>query len=344
MVTPSLQIYANVKSYSIKGKLLRKKDFQTLSESRDIEELVTRLKNTSYSGAITEIQKPYSAKKIENALRKRQIELHHTMIQASGGSKVLYAYYLKFILHNLKIILKGKILNKTQNEIESYLNLRAEELINERDVVLKAFLAKDIEETVNVLKSLGIGEEVEKAYSLYNEKKQIQAFDLHFDKSFYENLNKTVKNSPDFTIHTLCGMEIDFYNIMTILRGKFWNLDENHLQHLIVSNTSSESREVFTRMIAADSIKNSLSELSSTKYKDLIPQEEDEPIAKFERSFERRIYNTMNAQFVRIFGVSTIIAIVRLIDFEIRNLASIGYGVEQNIPSQTVTDRMNVKD
>lgn len=344
MVTPSLQMYAGVKSYSIKGKLLTKKDLQTLSESRDLDELVTRLKNTSYNDTISKVQKPYSSQKIELALRDRQADLHHMMMQASGGSNVMFAYYLKFILRNLKIILKGKILGRTQAEIEMALSLHPEELIQERDILLKALLAKDIDEAVSVLKSIGVGDDVEKAFALYSEKKQIQVIDLYFDKSFYENLSRVVKSSGEFALHSLCGMEIDFYNIMSILRGKFWNLDENQLQHLIVSNASSESKEIFTRMISADSIKGALNELLGTHYKDLVPQEDDDAISKFERAFERRIYDSMNAQFVRIFSFSTVIAIVRLLDYEIRNISSIAFGVEQNIPSQTVMDRLVVKD
>lgn len=344
MATPSLQVFAGVKSYSIKGKLMTKKDLQTLSESRDLEEMVTRIKNTIYNDAISKVQRPYTTQKIELALRDRQADLHHTMMQASGGSNVMFAYYLKFILKNLKIILKGKILGRPQSEIESMISLHPEELIKERDIVLKALIAKDFEEAASVLKGIGIGEEIEQMYSLYNERKQIQVLDMYFDKFFYENLGRTMKSSGDFSLHSVCGIEIDYYNIMSILRGKFWNLDENQLQHLIVSNASSESREMFTKMISADSLKSALNELLSTHYKGLVPQDENEAISKFESSFERKIYNTMNAQFVRIFGFSTIVAIVRLLDFEVRNLSAITYAVEQRIPSDTVMSKIIIKD
>lgn len=344
MATPSLQIFAGVKSYSINGKLMTKKDLQTLSESRDLDELVTRIKNTTYNDAISKIQKPYTTQKIELALRDRQADLHHTMMQASGGSNVMFAYYLKFILKNLKIILKGKILGRPQSEIESMISLHPEELIKERDIVLKALVAKDFEEAASVLKGIGIGEEIEQMYSLYNERKQIQVLDMYFDKFFYENLGRAMKSSGDFSLHSVCGIEIDYYNIMSILRGKFWNLDENQLQHLIVSNASSESREMFTKMISADSLKSALNELLSTHYKGMVPQDENDAISKFESSFERKIYNTMNSQFVRIFGFSTIVAIVRLLDFEVRNLSAITYAVEQKIPSDTVMSKIIIKD
>lgn len=344
MVTASLQVFAGVKSYSIKGKLMTRKDLQTLSESRDLDELITRIKNTTYNEVISKIPKPYSSQKIELALRDRQADLHYMMMQASGGSNVMFAYYLRFILRNLKIILKGKILGRPQSEIEAMTSLHPEELIKERDIVLKALIAKDFEEAVSVLKSIGIGEEIEQAYSLYNERKQIQVLDLYFDKFFYENLGRAMKSSGDFSLHSVCGMEIDYYNIMSILRGKFWNLDENQLQHLIVSNASSESREMFTKMISADSLKSALNELLSTHYKGLVPQDENDAIAKFEHAFEHKIYETMNAQFVRIFGFSTVVAIVRLLDFEIRNLSAITYAVEQKIPSETVMAKIIVKE
>jgi len=346
MGSASLLVYAGVKARGMKGKLMLKKDLQTLAESRDLDELVTRLKNTAYSDVISKITKPITAGKIELALRDRQAEQHHTMIQASGGSNVLFAYFTKFILRDLKVILKGKILGRTQEQIESAISLRAEELIKERDMIVKALVAKDFDEAVNTLKGIGLAQEVEKAHSLYNEKKQIQILDLFFDKFFYENLGRAIKSSADQSVHAVCGTEIDFYNIMSVLRGKFWGLDENQIQHLIVPLGSSSSKEILSRMISADSIKNALNELLSTPYKELVPQEETpiDAISKFERAFEVLMYNNMRSEFVRIFSFSTVIAITRLLDFEIRNLSSIAFAVEQKIPTDVVVAKLIVKD
>ena len=340
----SFSVYAGVKSYSMKGKLLGRKDLQTLSESRDLEELITRIKATSYGEAISKVAKPFSSAKIEMALRDRQADMHYKMMQAAGGSSVLFAYYRKFILHNLKIILKGKILGRTQTEIESSVNLHATELIRERDIIVKAMISKDVEEAVSMLKGIGIGNDVEKAFSLYHDKKQIQILDLYFDKLFYESLNQVVKSSAD--LHTVCGTEIDYYNTLCVLRGKFWNLDENQIQDLIVPGASGASKEILTRMISSDSIKNALNELSGTKYKDLIPQEENaiDAISQFERAFEMYIYNLMQRQFSKMFGFSTVVAIVRLIEYEVRNLSAIAFAVEQKIPSETTMSRLIVRE
>jgi V/A-type H+-transporting ATPase subunit C len=346
MVTAALLVYAGVKSYSLKGKLLTRKDFQTLAEARDLDELVTRIKNTAYSEAISKVQKPYTSQKIELALRDRQAEMHYKMIKSVGGSTLLFAYYLKFILRNLKLIIKGKILGRTQEEIESMLSLHAEELINERDIILKALVAKDVAESINTLRGIGIGGEVEKAYSLYAEKKQIQILDMYFDKFFYEKLSHAITNSSDFSVHPLCGREVDFYNILSILRGKFWGLDENQIQSLIVPHSSSSSKELLTRMISADSVKVALNELVSTQYKDLIPQQENpiDAISQFENSFDRLIHDAMQREFVRVFSFSTVVAITRLIEYEVRNLSSIAFAVEQKIPTDVVMSKLILKE
>lgn len=345
MGSASLLVYAGVKARGMKGKLMQKKDLQTLAESRDLDELVTRLKNTAYGDVISKITKPFSAGKIEMALRDRQADQHHTMVQASGGSNVLYAYFTRFILRDLKIILKGKILGRTHEQIESAVSLHAEELIKERDIIVKALVAKDFDEAVNTLKGIGIAQEVERAYALYNEKKQIQMLDLYFDKFFYENLARAVKSSTDQSVHAACGTEIDFYNIMSILRGKFWGLDENQIQHLLVPQGTA-SKELISRMISADTIKNALNELLSTRYKDLVPQEENaiDAISQFERSFEIRLYNDMRSQFVRIFSFATVVAITRLLEIEVRNIASIAFAVEQGIPTDVVMAKIIAKD
>jgi len=53
----SKNVYASVKAYSKRGKLLTKSDFQTLAESRDLEELMTRIKNTVYGDAVADVQR-----------------------------------------------------------------------------------------------------------------------------------------------------------------------------------------------------------------------------------------------------------------------------------------------
>lgn len=335
-------VYASVKTYSKKGKLLKKADFQTLAESRDLDELITRIKNTIYGDAVSEVQKPYTSQKIENALREHLADVHYSIAKTSGDKSIFNAYYMKFIISNLKSILKGKVLGKSQEEIEAHINLHAEELIKKRDIVIKALVAKDLEETVANLSSGPFGEEIAKAATLYNDKKNIQIFDLYFDKILYQHLGRAMKNSREPEVARLIGRDIDFYNLLSVIRGKFWGLEEDQIQDLIVSVSASASRELLGRMISAVSIRDAFNELTSTKYKHLVPESENEldMIAEFERAFELEIYQSALRSFSKMFSFATIIGITKLTAYEVRNLAAIAYAVEQKIPPEITMSKL----
>ena len=341
----SKNVYASVKSYSKRGKLLKKSDFQTLAESRDLDELVTRIKNTIYGDSVGEVQKPYTSQGIESALRSHLADTHYSIAKTSGNSGVLDAYYMKFIVSNLKSILKGKVLGKSQEEIETHINLHSEELIKQRDIVIKALVAKDLEEAVASLNSVQFGEEIAKAAALYSERKNIQIFDTYFDKILMQHLAGAMKNYTDKDATKLVGMDIDFYNILSVIRGKFWGLQEEQIQDLIVSQTPT-ARDLLGRMIAAATIRDAFNELSNTKYKSLIPQTENEldAIAEFERAFEMAIYQTALRSFTKMFSFATIVGITKLTAFEVRNLAAIAFAVEQKIPTDTTMSKLILEE
>jgi V/A-type H+-transporting ATPase subunit C len=341
----SKNVYASVKSYSKRGKLLKKSDFQTLAESRDLDELMTRIKNTIYGDSVADVQKPYTSQGIESALRSHLADIHYSIAKTSGNSGVLDAYYMKFIVSNLKSILKGKVLGKSQEEIETHINLHAEELIKQRDIVIKALVAKDLEEAVASLNSAEFGEEIVKAAALYSERKNIQIFDTYFDKILIQHLAGAMKNYADKDATKLVGMDVDFYNILSVIRGKFWGLQEEQIQDLIVSQTPT-AKDLLGRMIAAATIRDAFNELSNTKYKSLIPQNENEldAIAEFERAFEMAIYQTALRSFTKMFSFATIVGITKLTAFEVRNLAAIAFAVEQKIPTETTMSKLILEE
>jgi V/A-type H+-transporting ATPase subunit C len=200
-----------------------------------------------------------------------------------------------------------------------------------------------LEETVASLSSGQFGEEIAKAAAIYNDKKNIQIFDLYFDKILFQNLGKAMKN-PD--VSKLIGMDIDFYNLLSVIRGKFWGLEEDQINDLIVSATNGASRELLGRMISAGSVRDAFNELNSSKYKNLIPETENEldAIAEFERAFELEIYQSSLRSFSKMFSFATIIGITKLTAYEVRNLAAIAYAVEQKIPTEITMSKLILEE
>jgi len=162
----------------------------------------------------------------------------------------------------------------------------------------------------------------------------------------YQNISRALRSENDQDISHIYGMEIDFYNIMSIIRGKFWGLDDERIQDLTITATVNIPNQVMDRMMAAESVKDALDELSTTRYKNLIPETEDEVevIAEFEHAFEMTYYNSINGAFSKMFSFATVIGISKLIGYEVRNIGAIAFAVEQNIPVETTMSKLIIKE
>ena len=334
------KIFGTVLAHSVRGRMLSRTELQTLAESRDIEELVTRMKNTVYLDALDKLTKPYTAETVEGALLEHLVNQHAKIVSIANGSAILNAYFVKYIILNLKIILKGKAMNKTYEELLPKVNMRAEELVGRRDLAVKALVAKDFDEAVNSLAGSEFGEDARKAAQAYKEKGDIRVFDTYLDHAFYKSLDKAVAfESKLQDEQKLIGVDIDSYNILSVLRGKYWGLSPNEVNDLIVTTTSKVPKDVLQRMINTEKIQEAIGELASTIYKELIPRtaaNDIDAIMQLESAFQKEsLRRTMNS-YRTVFTVANMLASIKLISYEIKNLAAIAAGVEQKISTDKI--------
>jgi V/A-type H+/Na+-transporting ATPase subunit C len=334
------KIFGTVLAHSLRGRMLSKTELQTLAESRDIEELVTRMKNTVYLDALAKLTKPYTAETVEGALREHLVNQHAKIVNIANGSAILNAYFVRYITLNLKIILKGKAMNKTYEELLPKVNMRAEELVGRRDLVVKALVAKDFDDAINSLAGSEFGEDARKAAQAYKEKGDIRVFDTYLDHAFYKSLDRAVAfESKLQDTQKLIGIDIDSYNILSVLRGKFWGLSPNEVHELIVTTTSKAPKDVLQRMINTEKIQEAISELSGTIYKELIPRNaanDIDAIMQLESAFQKESLRRIMNSYRTVFTVGNLLASIKLMAYEIRNLGAIAAGVEQKIMADKI--------
>jgi V/A-type H+/Na+-transporting ATPase subunit C len=327
--------------------MFSKLELESLTDSRDLDELVTKLKNTPYTEVMAKLQKPLNAEKIENLLREDLVDFHASMARIVTRQDLLNAYYTKYIIWNLKVILKGKAMGKTYEEILPHVNMRAEELIGRRDIVVKALVAKDLDEAVATLQSSEFGADVAGAAQAYKEKGDIQVFDVYLDHSYYQALATayTVIGKPA-DVHPLIGLDVDSYNTLSTLRAKYWGLSEMRIKELRIKPTFRVQEDILDKMINAENVKEAISIFSSTVYKSIVPNDsnEIEMISKLEAGFERLIYRRAVTSYAKMFSYSTMIAAVKLKSIEVRNLGAIAFGVEQKVGSKTIMPRLLTRE
>ena len=338
------KIFGTVLSHGLRGRMLTKSELHTLAEARDMDELVTRMKNTIYLEAFAKLSKPYTAEKIEGALKEYLVNAHAKMVNITGGAGILNAYFVKYITWDLKIILKGKALGKSYEELLPKVNLRAEELVGRRDIVVKALVAKNIEEAVAALSSSEFGEDAAKAAAIYKEKGDLRIFDTYLDHVFYHDLGRAMtaeSQSPD--VKKVASTDIDSYNVLAVLRGKFWGLGSNDINDLIVTTTPKITRDILEKMINSEKTSEALAELSNTVYDSIIPQSapnDIDAIMQLESGFEAIGLKRVIGSFRTMFSVGIMLGALKLMMVEVRNLSAIASGIEQNVPTETIVSRL----
>ena len=327
--------------------MLSKTELELFADSRDLDELVMKLKNSAYTDVMAKLQKPINAEKIENLLREDLVDFHASMAKIVTRQDLLNAYYTKYIIWNLKVILKGKAMDRTYEEILPHVNMRAEELIGRRDIVVKALVAKDLDEAIATLQSSEFGGDVSRAAQAYKEKGDIQIFDVYLDHSYYQALATayTVIGKPA-DVHPIVGLDVDSYNSLSTLRAKYWGLSEMHIKSLRIKPTFRVQEDILDKMSNAENVKEAISVFSSTVYKSIVPNDanEIEMISKLEEDFERLIYRRAVTAYSKMFSYSTMIAAVKLKSFEVRNLGAIAFGVEQKVGSKTIMPRLRTSE
>ncbi len=338
------RIFGTVRAFSERGTMLSKHDLESFSDSKTLDEFVTRLKNTSYVNSLSKIQQPINSEKIETALKEDLFNFHSSMAKISKKDLV-NAYYRKYILWNLKIILKSKALGKTYDDIFPHINMHAEELIGRRDIIVKALIAKDLDEAVSALQTSEFGSEISSAAQLYKENNNIQTFELYLDKIYYKGLVSAFANiGKPAVLQPLVSLDLDYYNVSSTLRAKYWNLPEEHIKSLRIATTSRVNEDILNKMIHADSVRQAISEFSKTVYKDIVPNQGNESdisvISEIESRFERLIYKKSMALYGSIFSYAPMTAAIKLKMVEIKNLVAIAFGIEQKIDPKSIIDQL----
>lgn len=338
------KIFGTVLSHGIRGRMLSKTELQTLAEARDMDELVTRIKNTVYLDALAKISKPYTAEKIEGALREYLVNIHAKMVSVTGGSSILSAYFLKNITWNLKIVLKGKALGKSYDELVPKVNLRAEELLGRRDIIVKALVSKNLDEAISALAGSEVAEDAAKAAAVYKDKGDLRVFDTYLDRTLFVHLGRAMNaESQSMDVKNIVSTDIDSYNVLAVLRGKFWNLSPSDISDLIVTTTSKVTKETIQKMINTEKISEAIGELATTVYKDIIPQtatNDIEAILQLESGFESTELRRVVSAFRTMFSVGIVVAALKLLMIEVRNLSAIASGIEQKVGTEAIVSRL----
>jgi V/A-type H+-transporting ATPase subunit C len=349
----SSKTYVGTKAFALRGTLLDSGTIQKLTEVTTLEELVNRLKSTPYADVLSNLPQPYSARKIELALRERLAIVHHSITQGAGRYSILQLYYLRNIAWDLKLALKAKALGRSYEETVEYLSMKAEELVGRRDLLVKVLSAKDVNEAVTMLSGTEFSADVEKALASYSSTGEVRFFDVYIDHSVLSSISSEYslnarlyasKAADANGVGDIVAADVDAYNVVSVLRAKLWGLRDSEIQELIVTPTRRVGVQTLTSMASAESVGEGLKLLeSSYSFPIAASHSDEETIDAVEDAFSKELRETAALAFVwQGLSPGTILALIKLLEFEINNLSAIAIGVEAHMEPKQILSKLRI--
>jgi V/A-type H+-transporting ATPase subunit C len=342
------------RAFALRGTLLDPGSVQKLSEATTLEELVNRLRGTPYGDTLAGLTPPYSARKLELSFRERLVEVHHSIMATAGKFSILELYYLRHIAWDLKIALKSRALGRSYEETAAYVDMKAEALAGRRDLIVKVLSAKDATEAVSMLSGTEFYEDAVKSLSAFSSKGDVRFFDIYIDHAVLTLIakeyatNYKVYSSPRATdvagVGDMVSLDIDGYNALSVLRSKLWGLPEQEVKELIITPTYRIPVATLMRMVGSESASEAAKLLESAYPLSAQAATGDEQlIDAVEESFTKAMKNTASKAFVwQGLSPGTALALVKLLEFEVSNLAAIAIGVEAHIDPKNILSRLRL--
>ena len=349
----SSRTYIGTKAFALRGSLLDSATVQKLAESTSLDELVNRLRSTPYADYLSGLAPPFNARRLELVLRERLATVHHSVTEGAKKYAILQLYYLKDIAWDLKLALKARALDRSYEETVDYLDMKAEELVGRRDLIVKVLSAKDVNEAVTLLSGSEFYSDVEKALARYNTNGEIRFFDVYIDHAVLAAISKELSlNWKNYSsrppnvngVESMVGIDVDSYNALAVLRSKLWGLSESEIHELLVTPASRLPIATLNAMAAADSVTEAVKLLEPSYHFSLQGvQNEEELIDLVEDGFAKAAREKATLAFVwQGLGPGTMLAVIKLMEFEVSNLAAIAIGVEAGIDPKKIISRLRL--
>ncbi|MCL5068859.1 MAG: V-type ATPase subunit, partial [Thaumarchaeota archaeon] len=298
----SSAVYSGTKAFAVRGSILSYEQLDELADSDGLETFISKLKGTAYGEFLADLQKPYDAVKIELGLRRRLAKVARSMITATSNSKVLQAYYSKFLANNLKVILKGLALNKSYEDISRFVDLYAEELVGTRDVIVRVLASKRLDEAVSTLRATLFGEAAESAVKAFIETSNFQVIDLYIDRAYYRALMNGFlsERKAKRDLREILAIDVDAFNVTSVLRAREWGLTPTDAEQLIVDPQFKVPREVLVALARSEAASESIAQIERTPYSGIISQQDataTEWVSQLESGFEAMKFRAARRTF-----------------------------------------------
>ena len=313
----------------LETKLIDKAKIERMIEAPSANEVLRILNETEYSNVSSNIKRAEDYEEILSAELKRVYDLVYEISPIKDVVKIMS---LKYDYHNIKVLLKGKVLNKDLSSM----------LINLGSLDLQEIKRKIDGDNFKSL-SGNLGKGIAEALKAFEETKDPQKIDIILDKYMYKDLVELQKSLNYKFIDNLVKAMIDSTNIRTLLRIKKQNKNRDFAKEVIVEGGEIDS----SRLIAllSETPENIMNKLQSTIYSNLVKEGlegyiESDSASLLEKLSDNYIMDLMKGSKLVTFGPEKILSYIYAKETEIKVIRIIMVGKLNNIAEEVIRERL----
>ncbi|MCB2311560.1 V-type ATP synthase subunit C [Clostridium tagluense] len=313
----------------LETRLLSNVKVERMIDSTSAEDVIKILQETEYASLMVNVKRPEDY----NILLKEELNrVYSLMYSVSPDPLIVDIMSLKYDYHNIKVMLKGKALNKDF----SHMLIPVGTVDIEK---LKLYMtAEDYRELNPKMREAIIQTE-----KVYNELKNPQKIDIIIDKYMYIDMLERAKETKiDFIIHYVVT-SINFCNIKSIIRLKRQEKNVEFLKEVMLTG-GDIANDILLRAFD-DTIENMAAKFSSLKYGDVIKLGLEEYIktgklSALEKLSENYIMKTLKVAKYITFGPEPVFAYILAKETEIKIIRIIMVGKLNNVDTIVIRERV----
>ena len=330
----------NSKIKAMIGKMLKEEQYLKLLKCKDFKSTIKVLKEETNYGELLE---GYELDKIhrgnlEIILDRHYISIYSKFINYFEGEyrKLIKALFLRWEIEDLKVIIRGKYLERSKEEIENKLIGRSSLNTISYDYLLAL---KSVEEVVEGLKG-SIYYKSLKNLAKDASERGLFRIETELDFVYFNSVRRELKhldNENKEVGYSIIGLEADLLNLGWIYRGKtFYNIPPEELFNYTIYNGYKLSKDKIRKLCYVNNMVDFHSEIKKTPYAHIYEKDDSNVIEKRQREFEKKYFEKFLRENKT--NISIVMSYLMIYRIEMKDIISI---IEQKRYSITMDEGIN---
>jgi len=317
--------YACARVRELEKSLLNQEILDKMIESQDLENAIKVLAERNLNEYTFENTEPLA---IENHLvniLKKTVKL---IKEISPYPYLFELFNWKYDFHNLKVLLKTKILDKKE-KAPIY------EIGNLSQDILKAAVFDGKYQSVPIL----IERFIKQSEELYMKYEDLQLMEFSLDKAYYEILFNNLEDINQPFLFYFYKTEIDLLNIIIACRCKVRHIKKANLSEILIKYGYFSPQKIIG--IYENSVHSWPNYFQKTDYSSLVEDgikhwQENKSLLEIERLSDNFLLNLLKIGRYTSFGLESVIAYYYAKDNDIKNIRMILNGKRYLLPKDVI--------